>query len=84
MLGFPLLYFKGMRLLMFQLSSFYCKGRFDKHPLRRKVSKRASEGVAEFKSAPFDKRILTTILGFRMIYSLLRVCVIMLVRVPEL
>ena len=23
MLGFPLLYFKGMRLLMFQLSSFY-------------------------------------------------------------
>ena len=26
MLGFPLLYFKGMRLMMFQLSSFYCKG----------------------------------------------------------
>ena len=25
MLGFPLLYFKGMRLMMFQLSSFYCK-----------------------------------------------------------
>ena len=25
MLGFPLLYFKGMRLLMFQLSGFYCK-----------------------------------------------------------
>ena len=24
MLGFPLLYFKGMRLTMFQLSSFYC------------------------------------------------------------
>ena len=24
-LGFPLLYFKGMRLLMFQLSGFYCK-----------------------------------------------------------
>ena len=24
MLGFPLLYFKGMRLRMFQLSSFYC------------------------------------------------------------
>ena len=24
MLGFPLLYFKGMRLMMFQLSSFYC------------------------------------------------------------
>ena len=23
MLGFPLLYFKGMRLLMFQLSGFY-------------------------------------------------------------
>ena len=23
MLGFPLLYFKGMRLMMFQLSSFY-------------------------------------------------------------
>ena len=26
MLGFPLLYFKGLRLMMFQLSSFYCKG----------------------------------------------------------
>ena len=25
MLGFPLLYFKGMRLMMFQLSGFYCK-----------------------------------------------------------
>ena len=25
MLGFPLLYFKGMRLMMFQLSSFYCR-----------------------------------------------------------
>ena len=25
MLGLPLLYFKGMRLMMFQLSSFYCK-----------------------------------------------------------
>ena len=24
MLGFPVLYFKGMRLMMFQLSSFYC------------------------------------------------------------
>ena len=26
MLGFPILYFKGMRLMMFQLSGFYCKG----------------------------------------------------------
>ena len=26
MLGFPLLCFKGMRLMMFQLSSFHCKG----------------------------------------------------------
>ena len=26
MLGFPLLYFKGMRLMMFQLSGFYCRG----------------------------------------------------------
>ena len=26
MLGFPLLYFKGMRLLMFQLSGFYYNG----------------------------------------------------------
>ena len=25
MLGFPLLYFKDKRLMMFQLSSFYCK-----------------------------------------------------------
>ena len=25
MLGFPLLYFKGMRILMFQLSGFYCR-----------------------------------------------------------
>ena len=25
MLGFPLLYFKGMRLMMFQLSGFYFK-----------------------------------------------------------
>ena len=24
MLGFPLLYLKGMRLMMFQLSGFYC------------------------------------------------------------
>ena len=24
--GIPLLYFKGMRLMMFQLSSFYCRG----------------------------------------------------------
>ena len=23
-LGFPLLYLKGMRIMMFQLSSFYC------------------------------------------------------------
>ena len=28
MLGFPILYFKGMRLMMFQLSGFYCKGSF--------------------------------------------------------
>ena len=26
MLGFPILYFKGMRLMMFQLSGFYYKG----------------------------------------------------------
>ena len=26
MLGFPLLYFKGMRLMMFQLSGFYYRG----------------------------------------------------------
>ena len=26
MLGFPLLYFKGMRRMMFQLSGFYCIG----------------------------------------------------------
>ena len=32
MLGFPLLYFKGMRLMMFQLSSFYCTSRV-KSPL---------------------------------------------------
>ena len=25
MLGFPILYFKGMRLMMFQLSGFYCR-----------------------------------------------------------
>ena len=25
MLGFPILYFKGMRLMMFQLSGFHCK-----------------------------------------------------------
>ena len=25
MLGFPIVYFNGMRLRMFQLSSFYCK-----------------------------------------------------------
>ena len=25
MLGFPMLYLKGMRILMFQLSGFYCK-----------------------------------------------------------
>ena len=25
MLGFPLLYFKGMRLMMFQLSGFYSR-----------------------------------------------------------
>ena len=31
MLGFPLLYSKGMRLLMFQLSGFYYNiGRLDK------------------------------------------------------
>ena len=27
MLGSPILYLKGMRRLMFQLSGFYCKGR---------------------------------------------------------
>ena len=27
MLGFPLVYFYGMRLMMFQLSFFYCKVR---------------------------------------------------------
>ena len=26
MLGFPILYFKSMRLMMFQLSGFYCNG----------------------------------------------------------
>ena len=26
MLGFPLVCFEGMKLMMFQLSSFYCKG----------------------------------------------------------
>ena len=26
MLGSPILYFKGMRILMFQLSRFYCRG----------------------------------------------------------
>ena len=26
MLGSPILYLKGMRILMFQLSGFYCKG----------------------------------------------------------
>ena len=26
MLGFPILYFKGRRLTMFQLSGFYCRG----------------------------------------------------------
>ena len=26
MLGFPILYFKGMRLMMFQLYGFYCIG----------------------------------------------------------
>ena len=25
MLGFPLVYLKGMRIMMFQLSGFYCK-----------------------------------------------------------
>ena len=25
MLGFPILYFKGMTLMMFQLSGFYCR-----------------------------------------------------------
>ena len=25
MLGFPILYFKGRRLMMFQLSGFYCR-----------------------------------------------------------
>ena len=25
MLGLPILYFKGMRLMMFQLSGFYCR-----------------------------------------------------------
>ena len=25
MLGFPILYFRGMRLMMFPLSGFYCK-----------------------------------------------------------
>ena len=33
MLGFPLVYFKGMRLMMFQLSGFYCKS-FSKSPVR--------------------------------------------------
>ena len=27
MLGFPMLYFKGRRILMFQLSGFYCSSR---------------------------------------------------------
>ena len=26
MLGFPILHFKGRRLMMFQLSGFYCRG----------------------------------------------------------
>ena len=34
MLGFPILYFKGMRLMMFQLSSFYCRwGRSFRFPV---------------------------------------------------
>ena len=31
MLGFPLLYFKGMRLLMFQLSGFYYSSELHEH-----------------------------------------------------
>ena len=36
-LGFPLLYLKGMRIMMFQLSSFYCKGplRYPRGSFRR-------------------------------------------------
>ena len=32
MLGFPLLYFKGMRLMMFQLSGFYYKSNVEGIP----------------------------------------------------
>ena len=39
MLGFPLVYFKGMRLMMFQLSSFYCKARGSGSGFRCRFSK---------------------------------------------
>ena len=33
MLGFPILYFQGMRLMMFQLSSFCCRVQSSKEVL---------------------------------------------------
>ena len=37
MLGLPILYFKGMRLMVFQLSGFYCKP--IAHPHLRKIQR---------------------------------------------
>ena len=48
MLGFPLLYFKGMRILMFQLSGFYCS----------KAQRRRSQAPKMQKTSHDDLRVL--------------------------
>ena len=46
MLGFPLLYIKGMRLMMFQLSGFYYKGTLKQVWSRRPPTRRVRESFA--------------------------------------
>ena len=53
MLGSPILYLKAMRILMFQLSGFYCRqevpstSRFPSWPSKRRSWRRAQSAVAE-------------------------------------
>ena len=46
MLGFPILYFKGRRLRMFQLSGFYCKQVEACHPAALGQERPSDRGVA--------------------------------------
>ena len=52
MLGSPILYLKGMRILMFKLSGFYYRGLHDKYRIALKAS------IKDFRRAAIRVTIL--------------------------